>query len=498
MHAVPALTESQRDAAVKAAAGLATSWINGDFSRDTKDEKRAVVSPYSGATLVEIAMGAARHVDKAVAAARAALKGPWGTGGHQYRADLIRKLADAVDAHRLEFALLETLDVGKPIQHSYNDDAPTTVAVLRWYASLVETAYDRAPTRRSGVQIQVVREPQGVVGIILPWNYPLTTLALKLGPALAAGNTVVCKPADDTPLSTIRLAQLASEIGFPPGVINVVPGTGAVAGKAIGLHDDVAAINFTGSTATGRKFLQYSAESNLKEISLECGGKNPAILLEDADYGRIADDLSTGFLMNSGQLCSSISRILAPRGHEAKLRSILADKMAAWPVGDPLDPSTRIGPLVSDAHAAKVKSAIDAERGRNNDLLVSAAPTNGASPRLVAPIAFFNVDEKSPAWRDEIFGPVLSVNFYDTVDDAIVRANDTAYGLSAYVFGSDPQAISKASEQLDAGFVAVNAFCEGDFTTPFGGFKTSGFGGKDKGIHSLDQYSRTKSVWWAI
>jgi gamma-glutamyl-gamma-aminobutyraldehyde dehydrogenase len=498
MHAVPTLTEDQRTAAVKSAASLSTSWINGDFSRDAKDETRPVTSPYSGATLVDIAMGGAAQVDKAVAAARAALKGSWGSSGHQYRADLIRKLADAVEARRLEFALLETLDVGKPIQHSYNDDVPTTVGVLRWYASLVETAYDRVPTRRSGVQIQIVREPQGVVGIILPWNYPLTTLALKLGPALAAGNTVVCKPADDTPLSTIRLAQLASEIGFPAGVINVVPGAGAVAGKAIGLHDGVAAINFTGSTATGRKFLHYSAESNLKEVSLECGGKNPAILLESADYSRIADDLATGFLMNSGQLCSSISRILAPRQHEATLREIIADRMAAWPVGDPLDPSTRIGPLVSDAHAAKVRSAIDAERARNNDLLLSAAPTTGASPRQVAPVAYFNVDEKAAAWRDEIFGPVLSVNFYDEIDDAIARANDTAYGLSAYVFGNDAQAIDLASEQLDAGFVAVNAFSEGDFTTPFGGFKTSGFGGKDKGIHSLDQYSRTKSVWWAI
>lgn len=498
MHAVPTLTHSDRAAAAKSAAGLSTSWIDGDFSRDSKDEKRPVVSPYDGTTLVEIAMGHDGQVDKAVASARSALKGPWGTSGHQYRADLIRKLADAVDARRLEFALLETMDVGKPIQHSYNDDAPTTVGVLRWYASLVETAYDRAPTRRAGVQIQIVREPQGVVGIILPWNYPLTTLALKLGPALAAGNTVVCKPADDTPLSTLRLAQLASEIGFPPGVINVVPGAGAVAGRAIGLHDGVAAINFTGSTATGRKFLQYAADSNLKEVSLECGGKNPAIILADADYDRVADDIATGFMMNSGQLCSSISRILAPRSQEAKLRGMLEQKMAGWPVGDPFDATTRIGPLVSDIHAAKVKSAIEVARGRHNDILTSKAAVNGQSPRLVTPIAFFNVDEQTATWRDEIFGPVLSVNFYDDLDDAISRANDTAYGLSAYVFGKDAQAISTASERLDAGFVAVNAFCEGDFTTPFGGFKTSGFGGKDKGIHSLDQYSRTKSVWWSV
>jgi gamma-glutamyl-gamma-aminobutyraldehyde dehydrogenase len=498
MHPVPALMEADWAAAVEAAAGLSTSWINNAFSRDAKDERRAIVSPYDNAVLVDIAMGSAAQVDRAVTAAQAALKGPWGTGGHQYRADLIRKLAEAVDAARLEFALLETLDVGKPIQHSYNDDAPTTVGVLRWYASLVETAYDTAPTRRNGIHVQITREPQGVVGIVLPWNYPLTTLALKLGPALAAGNTVVCKPADDTPLSTIRFAQLASDVGFPAGVINVVPGTGAVAGRAIGLHDGIAAINFTGSTATGRRFLHYSADSNLKEISLECGGKNPALLLPDADYDRVADDIATGFMMNSGQLCSSISRILAPRSHEAKLRNVLAEKMAAWPIGNPMNPATRIGPLVSDVHAAKVAAAIDAERGRNNDILVSAAPVTGTSPRLVAPIAIFNVDEDAAVWRDEIFGPVLAVNFYDDIEDAIARANNTAYGLSAYVFGHEVKAISAASEKLEAGFVAVNAFCEGDFTTPFGGFKVSGFGGKDKGIHSLDQYSRIKSTWWAI
>jgi len=498
MQPLPPLDPSAIDQARRLAARLDRSWIDGRFVAGDHAERRAIRAPYDGETIADMHLAGEAEVDQAVKAAAAALKGPWGELGGEGRAALLRALADAIEAHAMEFALLESLDVGKPILHTVNDDVPTTIGVLRWNASLAETAYDLAPSRRKGVISQIVREPQGVVGIVLPWNYPLTTLALKIGPALAAGNTLVCKPADDTPLSTLRLAELAIEAGFPPGVINVVPGTGAVAGRALGLHDGVAAINFTGSTATGRRFLRYAADSNLKEISLECGGKNPAIVLPEVTaLDRFADDIATGFLMNSGQLCSSISRLMAPRHLEDEVRGILAERMQAWPIGDPLDPATRIGPLVSDAHAAKVRAAIDTERARNNDLLVSGARHTGSSERLVDPVVFFGVDEGSPSWTEEIFGPVLSVRFYDDPAEALVSANATAYGLSAYLFGSDPEAIRRISAEMDAGFVAVNAFCEGDFTTPFGGFKTSGFGGKDKGIHALDQYSRTKSVWWA-
>lgn len=498
MLKIPTFGASELKQVRETARRLDSAWIGGGFSRDGGSDVKNIMSPFDGETISKVAFASERQVDLAVQDARAALKADWGTMGHEGRAASIRALADAVERNWLELALLESLDVGKPILHSYNDDVATTVGVLRWYASLTETAYDLSPARRKGVLSQIVREPQGVVGIVLPWNYPLTTLALKIGPALAAGNTVVCKPADDTPLTTLRLAELAIEAGFPAGVMNVIPGTGAVAGKALGLHDHVSAINFTGSTATGRRFLRYSADSNLKEISLECGGKNPAIILPDVtSLDRFADDIATGFLMNSGQLCSSISRVLAPRALEGDLRDMLALKMREWPIGDPFDPVTRIGPLVSDAHAAKVNRAIDTEKQRNHDFSVSSAETTGASPRLVEPVVFFNVAESADAWTEEVFGPVLSVKFYDDLDSAIRSANDTQYGLSAYVFGEDPDAIRETSTMLDAGFVAINAFCEGDFTTPFGGFKTSGFGGKDKGIHSLDQYSRTKSIWWA-
>lgn len=495
MFEAPAFSAAQVESARGIAEGLNAPWIGDRFRRSNRAERCETISPYDGTVLNATELGDVEVVDAAVGAASAALKGPWGGLSQGERAALIRKLAELVEAKRLELALLETLDVGKPILHSWNDDVPTAAGVLRWYASLVETAYNVAPTRRTGTLIEVAREPRGVVGIVLPWNYPLTTLALKLGPALAAGNTVICKPAEDTPLTTLRLAELATEAGFPAGVINVVPGLGRVAGRAIGLHPGIAAINFTGSTATGRQFLHYAADSNLKEVSLECGGKNAAIILDDVDLDRVGDEIATGFLMNSGQLCSSISRILAPRALEGRLRHLLAEKMAAWPIGDPLDPRTRIGPLISDGHASKVNRAIEAAEG---EALRSDAEVLGRSPRLVKPVAFFDPGRDSPLWTEEIFGPVLAVRFYDDLDDALTSANETAYGLSAYVFGEDARRISYLAAGLDAGFVAVNAFCEGDMTTPFGGFKTSGFGGKDKGLQSLDQYARTKSVWWNV
>jgi 4-(gamma-glutamylamino)butanal dehydrogenase len=479
------------------AACLNGPWIDEGFDGSSAMERREIINPFSGDTIAVVAMGNEETVGRAVASAKKASKGSWAALDGAARAVLLRKLADSIEERAIEFALLESLDVGKPIGHTLTDDVPATVAVLRWNASLAESAYDLMPTRRNGAFAQIVREPHGVVGVILPWNYPLTTLALKIGPALAAGNTVVCKPSDDTPLTTLRLAQLAVEVGFPPGVIVAVPGTGPVAGKAIGLHPEVAAINFTGSTKTGREFLRYAADSNLKEVSLECGGKNPAIILPDvAMFDEISELIATGFMMNSGQLCSSISRVLAPKASEEFLRVALEKRMAEWPAGDQLNSATRIGPLVSETHTKKVNGAIDGERLRNNDVISSSAEVYGRSSRLVMPTVFFNVAEDSPAWREEIFGPVLSVRFYDELDTAIASANDTDYGLSAYVFGNSSKTVQRVAAQLDAGVVAINAFCEGDLTTPFGGFKTSGFGGKDKGIHALDQYSRIKTIWW--
>ena len=290
---------------------------------------------------------------------------------------------------------------------------------------------------------------------------------------------------------------MAVEIGLPAGVLNVVPGHGHIAGKAIGIHDGVDAINFTGSTEVGRHFLRYAADSNLKEVSLECGGKNPALILPDVtSLNRFAETLATGFMMNSGQLCSSISRVLVPQALSSDLRDLLATQMRQWPIGNPLDHSTRIGPLINAEHAAKVSSAFRTAQSQNKDFLISDAPLTGSSDLIVPPSVFFDVETSSDAWREEIFGPLLSVRSYQTMEEAITSANDTQYGLSAYIFSDSPALINHVANQIDAGCIAVNAFGEGDFSTPFGGFKLSGFGGKDKGIHAIDQYSRTKTIWW--
>jgi gamma-glutamyl-gamma-aminobutyraldehyde dehydrogenase len=498
-HVFPAINRTMKKDVLSQASRLTASWVNGGYLRSKRADALPNIDPYSGRLLGDTELADAAVVDRAVEAGLRALKGPWADLQADGRAALLRNLADAVESERLSFAMLETLDTGKPMQHSYNDDVPTAVGVFRWFASMAETAYDLSPTRRAGAMARIAREPQGVVGIILPWNFPLTTLALKLAPALAAGNAVVCKPAEDTPLTSLRLAELATEIGFPAGVINVVTGLGHIVGKAIGLHPDVAAINFTGSTETGRWFLRYAADSNLKEVSLECGGKNPAIILPgQSDVEPFAETLATGFLMNSGQLCSSISRVLAPKRAERSLRDSLSAQMDAWAVGDPFDARTRIGPMINREHADKVQAAIAAERAVNNDVLVSRADSTGTCERLVTPTVFFDVDSDGPTWKDEIFGPVLAVRFYDEIEQAIESANATEFGLSAYLFGNDPKTIESVARRLDTGFVAVNAFSEGDFTTPFGGFKQSGFGGKDKGIHALDQYSRVKSIWWQL
>lgn len=479
------------------ARALDRSFVGDELHAAGSLDRLADRNPYDGSVLAEVAMADDAVVDAAVRAARAALDGPWGRMEAARRAELLRALADLVLVHGDELAALETLDVGKPISHSKAEDVPLTAQVFRWYASLLETYYDLAGQRRNGVLAQIVREPLGVVGVVLPWNFPLYTVALKVAPALAAGNAIVAKPAEDTPLTTLRLAQLAIECGFPAGVFNVVTGYGAVAGRAIGLHRGVDAINFTGSTAIGRQFLRYSADSNLKEITLECGGKNPALVLPDVQrLDGYIEQIGIGFMANSGQICSSISRLLLPSHLREQARDVLETEMRGWPTGDPFDERTRIGPLINARQAQRVRGAIDGARAQTDNFLLSDAPRTGESELMVAPMVFFDVDEASPLWREEIFGPVLSVRFYDGLDDMVRGANDTPYGLSGYIFSADPAAITDVASRINAGFISINAFGEGDFSTPFGGFRESGFGGKDKGIHALDQYSRTKSVWW--
>jgi gamma-glutamyl-gamma-aminobutyraldehyde dehydrogenase len=327
----------------------------------------------------------------------------------------------------------------------------------------------------------------GVVGLVLPWNFPLLMLAWKIGPALAAGCSVIVKPAEETSLTALRVAELAMEAGVPPGVLNVVPGTGPEVGEPLGRHMDVDAVSFTGSTETGRRFLSYAAESNLKEVTLEMGGKNPAIVLDDAEnLDRVAAHVANGAFWNMGENCSASARLIVQAGVKDALLERLAAHAREWPVGDPLDPETRIGVLVSEAHFNKVVSYL----GKDVKVLIGGK----AEAMFVEPtVAEVRPDARQA--REEIFGPVLSLLTVESVDEAIALANDTGYGLAASIFTANIKRALRGARAIRAGTVTVNSFGEGDITTPFGGFKTSGFGGRDNGIHAHDQYTQLKTIW---
>jgi gamma-glutamyl-gamma-aminobutyraldehyde dehydrogenase len=334
----------------------------------------------------------------------------------------------------------------------------------------------------------VVREPVGVVGLVLPWNFPLLMLAWKIGPALAAGCSVIVKPALETSLTTLRVAELAMEAGIPAGVFNVLPGSGAEVGEPIGRHMDIDAVSFTGSTATGRRFLTYAAESNMKEVTLEMGGKNPAVVLDDAEnLDRVAAHVVNGAFWNMGENCSASSRLIVQKGVKAALLDRILAHAREWPMGDPLNPENRVGALVSRAHFDKVAGYLT----KGPKVLLGG----GAKDGFVEPTILDIADRNAKQVREEIFGPVLSVLTVDSFDEAIALANDSEYGLAASIFTANVKKAIRGARSIRAGTVTVNSFGEGDISTPFGGFKQSGFGGRDNGIHAHDQYTQLKTIW---
>lgn len=333
----------------------------------------------------------------------------------------------------------------------------------------------------------MVREPVGVVGLVLPWNFPLLMMAWKIGPALASGCSVVLKPAEETSLTALRLAELATEAGVPRGVLNVVPGHGPDVGEPIGRHMDIDMVSFTGSTETGLKFLTYAAESNAKEVVLEMGGKNPCVVMDDAEnLDRVAQHIVNGAFWNMGENCSAISRLIVHEDVREDLLSRIEAHMRHLPVGDPLDPETRQGALVSGAHFDKVCGYVE----KAGDILVGGSVDKPfVSPTVVS------ASSDNPLAQDEIFGPVLAVIPVASFDEAMAVANDTPYGLCASLFTSNAKRALRGARMLRAGTVTVNAYGEGDIATPFGGMKMSGFGGRDNGVQSHDQYTQIKTIW---
>ena len=449
----------------------------------------------------QVAAGDAADIDAAVAAARRSFDdGRWSRMAPADRKTVLLRFADLLEADSEELATLDSLEAGKPITDTRDVDLPETVKTFRWYAEAIDKVFDAvAPTGPEALGL-IVREPIGVVGAVVPWNFPILMAAWKMAPALAAGNSMIVKPSRLTSLSAIRMAELAAEAGLPDGVLNVVPGPGGGAGAALGRHMDVDKVTFTGSTEVGRLFLQYAAESNLKEVTLECGGKSPAVVLaQPPDLDLVVEQVLFGALMNMGENCSQGSRLIVHRSVQDELVHKLAAGLEAWPVGDPMDPATRVGPMIERPHLDKVLGYI--EKGRAEGARVAAGGgrvLEESGGYFVAPTIFDGVRNDMTIAREEIFGPVLSTIPFDTEEEGIRLANETAYGLAAAVYTTNLDAAFRVARALRAGTVGVNAYSEGDITTPFGGYKQSGFGGRDKGLEAFDQYTEKKTIWVAL
>ena len=465
------------------------AFIDGKFQAAKSRKTFASINPATGKTIAKIAACDAKDVDFAVKKAREAFDdGRWSKLHPGERKEILIRLAKLMKRNSHELAVMESLDSGKPVRDCETIDLPETIHCLIWHAEAIDKIYDQSAPVGDDAMAIVVREPVGVVGCVLPWNFPMLMMAWKIAPALAAGNAVILKPAEQTSLTALRIAELALEAGLPRGVLNVIPGMGPDVGEPMGRHPGIDMLSFTGSTETGRRFLHYSADSNLKKIVLECGGKNPAIVLDDAeDLDLVAEHVVNGAFWNMGENCSASSRLIVHEAVKDKLMKRIIARTRSWKTGDPLDPRHHLGALVDKEHFKKVSGYL--KRGK---IIIGGKTEQG---RYVPPTIIDEVKPGDRLAREEVFGPVLAVITVRSTDEAIALANNTDYGLAASLFSANGKQALRAAREIKAGTVTVNCFGEGDITTPFGGYKQSGFGGRDNSLHAHDQYTELKTIW---
>ena len=489
------LTKDQAHSRASALSIETRAFIDGAITETSDGGTFDSVNPATGETLCAVAHCTGADVDRAVAAARSRFNdGVWSRAAPEDRKEVMLKLSALIRENAEDLAVLESLDSGKTITDCLHEIGTEVANFFQWYGELADKSFGKvAPTGEDALAL-IVKEPAGVVGLVLPWNFPLLMAAWKLAPALAAGCSCLVKPAEQTPLSILRLAALAQEAGVPDGVLNVLPGMGETTGQAIGRHGDIDIVSFTGSTEVGGYFLRYAGESNLKVIGLEMGGKSPFIVLDDAD---LTDDLIEHAVnpafWNGGQNCSANMRqIVDARVAEAYLDKVTA-RAAAYKVGDPLDPDTDIGAMVTAEHMARVTGYID--KGVAEGARMTTGGARDGAGYFVDPTVFTGLTPEMTIAREEIFGPVLGILPVKTMDEALQLAADSDYGLHATVFTRDIDRALHMARRLPCGTVSVNGFSEGDIKTPFGGYKRSGSLARDNGVEAMEQYLQTKTIW---
>lgn len=474
------------------------AFIDGDIITARGAAVFQTLNPATGMPLATLPHCGPEDVDRAVRAARQVFQaGSWSRAAPEVRKAALLRLADLIRRDGQKLAVMESLESGKPITDCLNEITVEVPDIFQWYAELIDKSYDRiAPTAETACAM-ILREPIGVVATVLPWNFPLLMATWKLAPALASGCSVVVKPAEDTSLTALCLAELAVEAGIPAGVLNILTGPGETTGRLIGQHADIDTVSFTGSTDVGRLFLQYAASSNLKTVGLEMGGKSPFIMLDDAELTpELIDNAAMAAFWNGGQNCSANMRQIVARDRQDEYLEKVVARARAIRVGDPLDPGTEMGPMISRQHRNRVQSFIDTGVKDGARLMLAPDAEIMSGPgSFLAPTVFADLTPGMTIAREEIFGPVLGVLPVSSLEEALTVANGTEYGLHATVYTGDLNHAMHFARRLACGTVAVNGFTEGDIKTPFGGYRKSGSLARDKGIEAMGQYQQTKTVW---